>query len=79
MTSRKAGKTKSLLTIRFGKRLAALRNERKWTLVYMEQHSGVSESFLYELEHGIKEPCLNTLDVLAKSFEMTMSELIQGL
>jgi len=44
----------------------------------MEQHSGLSESFLYEMEHGIKEPCLNTLDVLAKSFDMSMSELLKG-
>jgi transcriptional regulator with XRE-family HTH domain len=78
MTSKKSGKSKSVLNVKFGKRLAALRTERKWTLTYMEQHSGLSESFLYEMEHGIKEPCLNTLDVLAKSFDMSMSELLKG-
>jgi transcriptional regulator with XRE-family HTH domain len=79
MTSKKAGKSKSILNVKFGERLAALRNAQKWSLTYMEQHSGLSESFLYEMEHGIKEPCLNTLDILAKSFDMTMSKLLKGI
>jgi transcriptional regulator with XRE-family HTH domain len=78
MTRGKAGKAKSALSVKFGKRLAALRNAQKWSLTYMEQHSGLSESFLYEMEHGIKEPCLNTLDILAKSFDMSMSELLKS-
>jgi len=73
------GKTKSLLNVRFGKRLRALRGERKWSLTYLEQHSGVDDAFLYALEHGEKEPCLNTLDVLAKSFDMSMSELLKDI
>ena len=35
-----------------------------------EGHSGVAVGFLHALEHGEKEPCLNTLDVLAKSFKL---------
>jgi hypothetical protein len=31
------------------------------------------------VEHGEKEPCLNTLDVLAKSFGMSIAELTDGL
>jgi hypothetical protein len=30
------------------------------------------------MEQGTQEPCLNTLDILAKSFEFTISELMQG-
>jgi transcriptional regulator with XRE-family HTH domain len=72
------GKSKSLLNVRFGKRLGVLRRERKWSLTYLEQHSGLDDAFLFDLEHGTKEPCLNTLDILAKSFELTMSELLKG-
>jgi len=72
------GKSKSLLTVRFGKRLGALRKEKKWSLTYLEQHSGLDGAFLFDLEHGEKEPCLNTLDILAKSFDMTLSELMRG-
>jgi len=35
--------------------------------------------FLHALEHGEKEPCLNTLDVLAKSFGISIAELTDGL
>lgn len=74
------GKSKtSPLNVKFGKRLGALRQERGWTYTYMSEHSGVATTFLHGLEHGTKEPCLNTLDVLAKSFDMTMSELLKGI
>ncbi len=64
---------------RFGKRLGALRKERGWTFTYLSEHSGVATTFLHGLEHGTKEPCLNTLDILAKSFELTISELMRGI
>jgi transcriptional regulator with XRE-family HTH domain len=66
------------LNVRFGKRLGGLRKERGWTFVYMSEHSGLATGFLHALEHGTKEPCLNTLDILAKSFELTISELMRG-
>jgi transcriptional regulator with XRE-family HTH domain len=34
--------------------------------------------FLDALEHGEKEPCLNTLDLLAKSFGMNIVQLTDG-
>ena len=73
-----SGKTKSLLNVRFGKRLGALRKEKGWTFVYLAEHSGLDDAFLHNLEHGTKEPCLNTIDILAKSFELSISELMRG-
>jgi transcriptional regulator with XRE-family HTH domain len=49
-----------------------------WTFTYLSEHSGVAVGFLHALEHGSTEPCLNTLDVLAKSFELNISELMRG-
>ena len=69
---------KSALSIRFGKRLGALRKKEKWTFVYLSEHSGIATSFLHALEHGTQEPSLTTLDILAKSFELTISELLKG-
>jgi len=43
-----------------------------------EGHFGVAVGFLHALEHGERESCLNTLDVLAKSFEWNISELMRG-
>lgn len=45
--------------------------------MYLSEHSGLDESFLVRLEQGQQEPCLNTQDVLAKSFDMTISEFMK--
>jgi hypothetical protein len=72
------GKSGTPLNVRFGKRLASLRKEEGWTFVYLAEHSGIATGFLHALEHGTKEPCLNTLDILAKSFDLSISELMRG-
>lgn len=82
MAGKKSGKkSTSQLNVRFGKRLGALRKEKGWsfTYTYLSEHSGLDTVFPHFLEHGTKEPCLNTLDILAKSFDLSISELIQGL
>lgn len=66
-----SGKTKSLLNVRFGKRLGALRKQRNWTFVYLAEHSGLDDTFLLALEHGTKEPCLNTLDIRTSGTKLT--------
>ena len=71
-------KGKTALNVRFGKKLGTLRKERGWTFVYLSEYSGLAKGFLHAMEQGTQEPCLNTLDILAKSFEMTISQLTQG-
>jgi transcriptional regulator with XRE-family HTH domain len=73
------GKSGTQLNVRFGRRLASLRKENGWTFIYLAEHSGLATGFLHALEHGTKEPCLNTLDILATSFELTISELMKGI
>ena len=63
--------------MRFGKRLGGLRKEQGWSFTYLSEHSGLDTAFLHALEHGTKEPCLNTLDILAKSFGLSISELMR--
>jgi transcriptional regulator with XRE-family HTH domain len=65
------------LNARFGKRLQGLRRKNRWTFIYLSEHSGIAVGFLHALEHGTKEPCLNTIDILAKSFGMSMSEFMR--
>ena len=72
------GKSSSELNVRFGKRLGCLRKEKGWSFTYLSEHSGLDTAFLHALEHGTKEPCLNTLDILAKSFGLSISELMHG-
>jgi transcriptional regulator with XRE-family HTH domain len=72
------GKSGTPLNARFGKRLGGLRKEKGWTFIYLSEHSGLDAAFLHALEHGTKEPCLNTIDIIAKSFDLTISELMRG-
>ena len=78
MSRKKSKASPSQLNVRFGKRLGALRKEKGWSFTYLSQHSGLNTTFLHFLEHGGKEPCLNTIDILAKSFDLTISELMEG-
>jgi transcriptional regulator with XRE-family HTH domain len=80
MARKKSGRLRAAtpVNVRFGKRLGSLRKERGWTYTYLSEHSGVATTFLHGLEHGTKEPCLNTLDILAKSFDLTISEFMRG-
>ena len=70
-------RSSSQFSVRFGKRLGGLRKEQGWSFTYLSEHSGLDTAFLHALEHGTKEPCLNTLDILAKSFGLSISELMR--
>ena len=72
------GKASTELNERFGRRLGDLRKKSGWSFTYLSEYSGLDTAFLHALEHGTKEPCLNTLDILAKSFELSISELMRG-
>jgi transcriptional regulator with XRE-family HTH domain len=64
------------ICVRFGKRLRALRQQREWTQVYMAEHVGMDRSFISDLENGKKEICIRNLEVLARAFEMSVSQLL---
>lgn len=51
---------------------------KDYVRLYLSEHSGLDESFLVRLEQGQQEPCFNTQDILAKSFGLTISELLKG-
>jgi transcriptional regulator with XRE-family HTH domain len=64
---------------RFGKRVRRLREARDWSLTYFAVHSGLAKTFVHDVETGKKEPCLRTIEVIARSFEMSVSQLTKGL
>ena len=64
---------------RFGKRLRTLRKRQGWTQVYMAEHVGMDRSFISDLENGKKEICIRNLEVLARAFEMSVSQLMSRL
>jgi HTH-type transcriptional regulator, competence development regulator len=63
----------------FGDRVKELRKGKKWSQTYLAIHTGLSRTFISDLENGLKEPCLLTMVVLAKGFEVRMSDLLKGL
>jgi XRE family transcriptional regulator, regulator of sulfur utilization len=64
---------------RFGNRIRRLREKRDWSITYLGVHSGLAKTFVHDIEQGRKEPCLGTIEVLAKSFDLTISQLLKGL
>ncbi len=65
--------------IRFGNRIRTLRKRRGWSQIYFAVHAGLARTFVFDIEKGRKEPCLRTIEVLAKSFNLTISQLTKGL
>jgi len=59
-------------------RIRALRKKRGWTQTYLSVHSGLGRPFISNVERGQKEPCLRSLETLADSFGITLSELMRG-
>ena len=59
---------------RVGSRIRELRLERGWSLTYLAEHTGMSKTYLSNVETGQKEPCLVTLEVLAQGFGMWLAE-----
>lgn len=65
------------INIRFGKRLKSLRKEKKLTQEDLADLAGLEYKYIQRLE-GKKpsSPTLNTLEKLAKAFNITISKLL---
>ena len=73
------GSVSSDICVRLGNRLRTLRKQRGWTQVYMAEHVGIDRSFISDLENGKKEICIRNLEVLARAFELSVSQLLTRL
>lgn len=66
------------VSVRLGRRLRALRAARGWKQAYLSELSGLGKIYISQLENGRKQASLATIEVLAQSFEMTISEFLKG-
>lgn len=66
------------ISVRLGRRLQALRTKHGWTQAYLAEVSGLGRSHISQLENGRREAGLRALEMLAASFEITVSELLKG-
>jgi DNA-binding XRE family transcriptional regulator len=67
------------ISVRFGRRLNELRTRRGWTQAYLAEVSGLGRSHISELENGRREAGLRAVEMLALSFEMSVSEFLKGI
>jgi transcriptional regulator with XRE-family HTH domain len=65
-------------SVRFGKRLRVLREERGLVQMQLSMAADLSRTFVSDLERGFKEPALGTQEKLAEVFSMSISELMKG-
>jgi transcriptional regulator with XRE-family HTH domain len=68
----------STIAIRFGGRLRALRLKHGLSQVEMAHRFGIDRGHISEMETGQKNVCLPMLEVLARGFQITVSELMKG-
>ena len=65
--------------MRLGRRLRKLRSDRGWSQAYLAEISGIGRVHISDLENGRREAGLRILEMLAVSFEISVSELFQDL
>jgi transcriptional regulator with XRE-family HTH domain len=63
---------------RLGSKVVELRREREWTQQQLAAATGIDQGWVSRIEAGRVEPCLGTLGLLAKAFDLSLSELLRG-
>ena len=64
---------------RFGQRLRRLRRKRGWTQVELADYLGLRRTYISEMERGKRNVSLMTLEVVARGFKLSVSQLLRGL
>ena len=62
-----------------GKRIKYLRSVKKMTIEELSFECGISKNYLCDLENGKRNPSINILDKISKVFDMSISELLDGI
>lgn len=61
-----------------GKRITYLRKERGISQLDLSIDSGLSKSYLSDLEHGRRNPSVASLSKIASALGVTLEELFRG-
>ncbi len=64
--------------MKLGERLRLIRKENKLTLKNLSQLANLSVPYLSDMERGVVNPSIDTLQKVAKAYNMTVKELISG-
>ena len=63
--------------IKFGQRVRELRQERNLTQQQLADISGLHKNYIGMVERGERNPSLLNIDILARSFKVDISELME--
>jgi transcriptional regulator with XRE-family HTH domain len=75
MHFKKVGICMSILMDLMGKRIASLRRKKRWTQEMLAEKLNIGRSSLAQYETAVREPDINTLDLLATIFEVSIDYL----
>ncbi len=64
---------------RFGRRLRTLRKKKGVTQVELADYLGLRRTYVSEIESGKRNVSLVTLEVIARGFRMSVSQLMRGI
>lgn len=64
--------------MKLGERLRVIRKENKLTLKDLSQLADLSVPYLSDMERGVVNPSIDTLQKVAKAYNMTVKELFSG-
>jgi transcriptional regulator with XRE-family HTH domain len=67
------------ISVRLGRRLASLREERGWNQSYLAELAGVGRAHLSQIENGSVSARIDTLEALANSLEISLSALFRNM
>ena len=67
------------LLLKIGKRVRKLRTDRGWSQEELADRSGVNRSYMSRVELGKSDVSLSVLHKIARTLEISLSELLAGI
>lgn len=67
------------ISILFGNRIKSIRHQQGLTQALLAEKSGLSDSYIGELERGEKGVTLETISIIARSFGIPVYQLFENL
>jgi transcriptional regulator with XRE-family HTH domain len=67
------------LLVRLGNRVRKLRKQRGFTQVIFAERVGLDRSFIADVERGKRNISILNLDLIAKGFKLSLSQLLSRL
>lgn len=72
-------KRKPDITLRFGERLRALREERGYSQEAFAYKAGLDRTYISGIERGKRNLAIRNIEKIAQALDVSMSDLVKGL